>query len=159
MVVIVRYKQLDLQLPVQSVPISPLKLWNSNPTHCEMYSIQHYVIKFVSDLRQVVVYYIYYIKIINKGIKNVWPFNWTRMNRSFFECVNMFFVMNFNFFCFSFSGLSPHFSLSTYNELSPLCSLSLCTYYLYWPNYRTKQYLKMSHQLREDSFFSYLNYS
>ena len=25
----------------------------SNPVHCEMYSIHHYVIKFVSDLRQV----------------------------------------------------------------------------------------------------------
>jgi len=25
---------------------------SSNPVHCEVYSIQHYVIKFVSDLRQ-----------------------------------------------------------------------------------------------------------
>ena len=33
---------------VQSVSIS------SNPVHDEVYSIQHYVIKFVSDLRQVV---------------------------------------------------------------------------------------------------------
>ena len=30
--------------------LSPL---NSNPVHGEVYSIQHYVIKFVSDLRQV----------------------------------------------------------------------------------------------------------
>ena len=30
--------------------LSPLKL---NPVHGEVYSIQHYVIKFVSDLRQV----------------------------------------------------------------------------------------------------------
>ena len=49
MVVIVRW--LDLQLPVQSVPITT-KVVSSNPVHCEVYSIQHYVIKFVSDLRQ-----------------------------------------------------------------------------------------------------------
>jgi hypothetical protein len=29
------------------------KVVSSNPTHGEVYSIQHYVIKFVSDLRQV----------------------------------------------------------------------------------------------------------
>ena len=33
--------------------LSPLKLWASNPIHGEVYSIQHYVIKFVSDLWQV----------------------------------------------------------------------------------------------------------
>ena len=44
--------QLDLQLPVRSVPI-PTKVVKSNPTESEVYSIQHYVIKFVSDLRQV----------------------------------------------------------------------------------------------------------
>ena len=44
--------QLDLQLPVQSVPITT-KVMSSNPVHGEVYSIQHYVIKFVSDLRQV----------------------------------------------------------------------------------------------------------
>jgi len=36
----------------QSVPITT-KVVNSNPTHGEVYSIQHYVIKFVSDLRKV----------------------------------------------------------------------------------------------------------
>ena len=36
--------QLDLQLPVQSVPITT-KVVSSNPTHGEVYSIQHYVIK------------------------------------------------------------------------------------------------------------------
>ena len=41
-----------LQLPVQSVPITT-KVVSSNPVHDEVYSIQHYVIKFVSDLRQV----------------------------------------------------------------------------------------------------------
>ena len=33
--------------------ISPLKLLSSNDAHGEVYSIQHYVIKAVSDLRQV----------------------------------------------------------------------------------------------------------
>jgi hypothetical protein len=47
MVVIIWY--LDLQLPV---PIT-MKVVSSNPAHGEVYSIQHYVIKFVSDLRQV----------------------------------------------------------------------------------------------------------
>jgi hypothetical protein len=48
-VVIVWY--LDLQLPVQSSIIT--KIVSSNPIHGEVYSIHHYVIKFVSDLRQV----------------------------------------------------------------------------------------------------------
>jgi hypothetical protein len=38
--------ELDLQLPV---PIA-IKVVSSNPVHGEVYSIQHYVIKFVSDL-------------------------------------------------------------------------------------------------------------
>jgi len=37
---------------VQSVHITT-KVVSSNPPHDEVYSIQHYVIKFVSDLRQV----------------------------------------------------------------------------------------------------------
>jgi hypothetical protein len=40
------------QLPMQSVPIIT-DVVSSNPTHDEVYSMQHYVIKFVSDLRQV----------------------------------------------------------------------------------------------------------
>ena len=43
---------LDLQLPVQSVPITT-KFVSSNIAHDKVYSIQHYVIKFVSDLQQV----------------------------------------------------------------------------------------------------------
>jgi len=43
---------LDLQLPVQSVPIIT-KVVSSNSVHGEVCSIQHNVIKFVSDLRQV----------------------------------------------------------------------------------------------------------
>jgi hypothetical protein len=41
-----------LQLPMQSVPIIS-NVVSFNPTHGEAYSIQHYVIKFVSDLRHV----------------------------------------------------------------------------------------------------------
>jgi hypothetical protein len=42
----------DLQLPMQSVPITT-KAVSSDPVNGEVYSIQHYVIKFVSDLWQV----------------------------------------------------------------------------------------------------------
>jgi hypothetical protein len=42
----------DLQLPVQLVPIT-IKVVSSNPIHGEVYLIQHYVIKFVGDLRHV----------------------------------------------------------------------------------------------------------
>jgi len=41
-----------VELPMQSVPITT-KVVSSNPVYGEVYSIQHYVIKFVSDLRQV----------------------------------------------------------------------------------------------------------
>jgi hypothetical protein len=43
---------LDLQQPVQSVPITT-KVVSSNPDHGEVFSIQNYVIKFVSDLGQI----------------------------------------------------------------------------------------------------------
>ena len=51
-IVVVIIWELDLQLPVQSVPITT-EVLNSNPTHGDVYSIQHYVIKLASDLRQV----------------------------------------------------------------------------------------------------------
>ena len=44
---------LDLQLPRQSVPVTT-EVESLNSTHGEVYSIQFYVIKFVSNLRQVV---------------------------------------------------------------------------------------------------------
>ena len=44
--------KLDLQRPVQSMLITT-KAVSSNSVHGEVYSIQHYVIIFVSDLRQV----------------------------------------------------------------------------------------------------------
>ena len=44
-------KQVDLQLPMQLVLITT-KVVSSNPVHGEVYSIQQYVIKFVSDLQQ-----------------------------------------------------------------------------------------------------------
>ena len=40
-------RMIDLQLPVQSVPITT-KIVSSNPAHGEVYSI-HYAIKFVSE--------------------------------------------------------------------------------------------------------------
>ena len=49
-VVIVWY--LELQLPMQSLS-NTTKVVSSNPVHGEVYSIQHYVIKFISGLRQV----------------------------------------------------------------------------------------------------------
>jgi len=42
----------DLQLPVQLVSFIT-KVLSSNPINDEVYSIQHYVIKFVTDLRHV----------------------------------------------------------------------------------------------------------
>jgi len=50
-VVVIVWK-LDLQLHVQSVPIIT-KVVSSNSAYSELYSIQHYVIKFGSDLRKV----------------------------------------------------------------------------------------------------------
>ena len=49
---IVIFWLLDLQLHMQSVPITN-NVVSSNSAHGEVHSIQHYVIKFVSDLRQV----------------------------------------------------------------------------------------------------------
>ena len=43
---------MDLQVPMPSVPITT-KVVNSNHVHGELYPIQHYVMKFVSDLWQV----------------------------------------------------------------------------------------------------------
>ena len=50
-VVAVMVWQLDLPLPMQSVPLTT-EVVSLNPAQ-GVYSIQHYVIKFVSDLRQV----------------------------------------------------------------------------------------------------------
>jgi len=43
---------LDLQLPLQSMPITT-NVVSLNSDHGEVYSIQHYVIKFVNDMWQV----------------------------------------------------------------------------------------------------------
>jgi hypothetical protein len=48
-------ERMVVQLPVQSVSIST-KVVRSNPVHGEVYSIQHYVIKIVNDLRRSVVF-------------------------------------------------------------------------------------------------------
>jgi hypothetical protein len=47
------WQELDLQLPVQSVPITT-NIVSSSPVHGEVYLMQHYVIKFISYLPQVV---------------------------------------------------------------------------------------------------------
>jgi hypothetical protein len=46
---------LDLDLPMLLVPITT-KAVSLNPAHGLLYSIQHYVLKFVSDLRRSVVF-------------------------------------------------------------------------------------------------------
>ena len=46
------YRWLHGQVWLQSVPITT-NVVSSNPVYGEVYSMQHYVIKFVSDLRQV----------------------------------------------------------------------------------------------------------
>jgi len=51
-VMVVTVWWLDLQLPMQSVLITT-KVVSSITTHGKVYSIQHYVIKFISDLRLV----------------------------------------------------------------------------------------------------------
>jgi hypothetical protein len=47
---------LDLQQSVQTVPITT-KVVSSNPAHGMVYSTKHYVIKFVSDLQPVCVFF------------------------------------------------------------------------------------------------------
>jgi hypothetical protein len=47
-----RDRMVDLKLPEQSTPITTEAV-SSNLVHGDVYSIQHYAIKFVSDLRQV----------------------------------------------------------------------------------------------------------
>ena len=51
------YSKIYITLQLQNVPVQSLhiitKVVSSNPIHGEVCSIQHYVIKFVSDLRQV----------------------------------------------------------------------------------------------------------
>ena len=52
-------------LYMQSMPIA-IKLVSSNPVNGKVYSIQHYVIQFVSDLRQVSVFTWYLVSSTNK---------------------------------------------------------------------------------------------
>jgi hypothetical protein len=47
--VVVIVWSLELQIPMQSVPITT-NVVSSNPAHDEVHYMQHYVIKFVSDL-------------------------------------------------------------------------------------------------------------
>ena len=53
MMQLLRYNPLyGIKLPMQSVSITT-NVVSSKPVHGDVYSIQHYVINFVSDLRQV----------------------------------------------------------------------------------------------------------
>ena len=50
-------------------------LYISNPTHGEVYSVQHYVIKLISDLQQVCDFFQFplYWNIVESGIKHYNP--------------------------------------------------------------------------------------
>jgi hypothetical protein len=60
---------LDLKLPMQSAPITTNV--SSNPVHGEVDSIQHYVIKFVSDLQNWPPRYNW--NIVESGVKHYKP--------------------------------------------------------------------------------------
>ena len=51
-VVIIWWFDIQLHVPLQSVPITA-KVVSLNPAHGEVYSIQYYVIKFAIDLQQI----------------------------------------------------------------------------------------------------------
>ena len=55
-VVVEIVRQLNLQLPMQPVPVTT-NVVSSNTAQCEVYSIQYSVIKVVNDLRQVDVFH------------------------------------------------------------------------------------------------------
>jgi hypothetical protein len=61
---------LDLLLPLQSMPITA-KVVSSNPVYGDVYSIQHYVIKFVSDLCRSVVFFGYLVFLLLKVALNI----------------------------------------------------------------------------------------
>ena len=71
--------QLDLLLPMQSVPITT-NIVSSNPANGEVYLIQHYVIKFVSDLIQH-----YVIKFVSDLIQHYGIKKWLLMFLSIFR--------------------------------------------------------------------------
>ena len=62
---------MDLQLPVQSVPITT-RIASSNSGQGEVSSIQHYVIKLVSDLMQVrgflIMHYVFSYNILEESV-------------------------------------------------------------------------------------------
>jgi hypothetical protein len=78
----------DLQKPTQSMPITT-KVVSSNSTYFKVYSMQHYVIKFVSHLRLVGVFLLvllfppaikqppwYLYNIVESGVKHHKPCKW-----------------------------------------------------------------------------------
>jgi hypothetical protein len=95
----------DLQLPMQSVPITT-KVVSSNPAHGEMYSVQHYVIKFVSN--RSVVFSWYSVSSTNKTdgqiqvekwvfAKIFWPVSqWVQINFMFTDIIHLL-CLSWNF--------------------------------------------------------------
>ena len=61
---------LDLLLPLQPMPITA-KVVSSNPVYGDVYSIQHYVIKFVCDLCRSVVFFGYLVFLLLKVALNI----------------------------------------------------------------------------------------
>ena len=82
-----------VQLPVQSVIINT-NVVSSNPTNGKMYSMPHYVIKFVSDLRQVCGFLpVLLLNIVENGIKHHDPklhFNSLDINFLWLSVVNSY---------------------------------------------------------------------
>jgi hypothetical protein len=66
---------------VQSMPITT-KVVSSNPAHGEVYSIQLYVIKFVSDMRQVYLPTIDFLKEVIGGINDYHCLNFLFMSHA-----------------------------------------------------------------------------
>jgi hypothetical protein len=77
---------------MQSVPITT-KVVSSNPANGEVYSIEHYVIKFVSDLRDVSGFlHQYNWNIVESGVKHHNP-NPIRYKRKYF--INSLYIAHF----------------------------------------------------------------
>jgi hypothetical protein len=64
---------------MQSVPIT-IKVGSSNLSHGEVYSIQHYVIKFVSDLRQMCGFLPYYVTEYGTALTTILPILFLYLN-------------------------------------------------------------------------------
>jgi hypothetical protein len=116
--VVVIVGQLVLQLPVQTMPINT-KVVSSNPVHSEVYSIQHYVIKFVSDLRQVSGFALSLEIQLSDG-----------NGIQYFLPIYLFFHLTFRCYCFYSSNVPTLYSLlKLVNKSINIWSFA------YWPCY------------------------